>query len=90
MRTARNDMEDASPENDALEVGRYANFLKVGYTEHEFLLDFGQSFGQEEPQLHTRIVTTPAYAKALSRTLHESVEQYEARYGPIPDIGAER
>ena len=72
-----------------MEAGRYANFLKVGYTEYEFLLDFGQSFGQEDPRVHTRIVTTPTHAKALSRTLRESVEQFEARYGPIADIEPE-
>jgi hypothetical protein len=82
-------MGDAPPDNDKVGVGGYANFLKVGYTEYEFLLDFGQSFGQEDPHVHTRIVTTPAYAKALSRTLHGALEQYEATFGPIAEIGPE-
>jgi hypothetical protein len=83
-------MGDASPETDAAEVGRYANFLKVGYTEYEFLLDFGQSFGHENrPHVHTRIVTTPAHANAIFRTLRDSVEEFEARFGTIADLESE-
>jgi hypothetical protein len=64
--------------------GRYANYFTVGHNVFEFVLDFGQFYPQgEAPQLHTRIVTAPSYARALLETLRESVEQYEETFGPI-------
>jgi hypothetical protein len=64
--------------------GRYSNFFKIGYNAYEFLLDFGQSFGDEHADiLHTRIITSPTYAKALSELLLESLQQYEQAHGPI-------
>jgi hypothetical protein len=69
--------QDANP----LE-GKYANYFEVGYNAFEFILDFGQLYSEgEEPQLHTRIITSPAYAKALLETLRESVDQYDRAYG---------
>lgn len=63
---------------------RYANYFEVGHNAFEFLLDFGQFYpGSEKPHLHTRIVTYPAYAKALLAVLRESVEQYERSFGEI-------
>jgi hypothetical protein len=59
-----------------------ANYFEVGYNAFEFILDFGQLYSEgEEPQLHTRIITSPAYAKALLETLRESVDQYDRAYG---------
>ncbi len=64
--------------------GRYANVFKVGHNAFEFLLDFGQFYPETgAPQLHTRIVTAPTYAKALLETLRESIEQYEQTFGII-------
>lgn len=72
-----------STESRELE-GRYANFFKVGHNAFEFLLDFGQSYPESEsPQFHTRIVTSPIYAKALMETLRESIERYESSFGVI-------
>ena len=83
-------MEEDSPEIRGGNIGRYANFFQVGYNEYEFLLDFSQSFRDEEPPaMHTRIVTTAAYAKALCHTLRKSVREYEAQYGEIPEPGSE-
>jgi hypothetical protein len=66
--------------------GRYANYFKVGHNAFEFLFDFGQTYtdGRETP-LHTRIITTPVYAKSLLELLQESVAQYEQLFGAIPD-----
>ena len=66
--------------------GRYANYFKVGHNAFEFLLDFGQLYGQmgSAPH-HTRIVTTPVYAKTLLGILQESVDQYEQLFGTIPN-----
>jgi hypothetical protein len=39
------------------------------------------SDGKQE-RFHTRIVTSPSYAKELLKVLGESIEQYEAAFGP--------
>ncbi len=59
--------------------GKYVNFFKVGHNAFEFVIDFGQVYEEEnqEPHIHTRIITSPVYAKAFLETLRESVEQYE-------------
>ncbi len=65
--------------------GRYANFFQVGHTAFEFLIDFGQLYPDvREEQLHTRIITSPTYAKELLRLIRDSIEQYERTYGQIP------
>ena len=62
--------------------GRYANYFKVGHNAFEFIIDCGQCYTESsEAQLHTRIITSPAYAKALLDTLRDSVDEYERNYG---------
>jgi hypothetical protein len=69
--------------NNPLE-GRYANYFKIGYNAFELIIDCGQCYADnEEPSLHTRIVTSPAYGKALLKSLRESLEDYEKSYGSI-------
>ena len=61
--------------------GKYVNYFKVGHNAFEFVLDFGQSYLENPaPQMHTRIVTSPAYAKAFLETLRESLAQYESSF----------
>jgi len=73
-----------SQEAGALE-GRYANYFKVGHNAFEFLLDFGQFYPEsEQAQLHTRVITSPIYAKALLETLRGSINRYEQSFGAIP------
>ena len=58
--------------------GRYANYFKVGHNAFEFIIDCGQYYtDNEEPQVHTRIITSPAYGKALLQTLIECLDEYE-------------
>lgn len=65
--------------------GRYSNYFQVGHNRVEFLLDFGQLYPESEhASMHTRIVTSPVYARALLETLQGAVEQYESRHGAIP------
>jgi len=73
------------PKN-ALE-GRYANYLEVGHNALEFLIDFGQSniCDTDHEPIHTRIVTSPPYAKRFLQTLSRAIKQYESRYGSIED-----
>jgi Protein of unknown function (DUF3467) len=64
--------------------GKYANYFEVGHNPFEFYLDFGQyDPTSEKAQFHTRIVTSPAYAKMLGQTLSGSVESFESDYGQI-------
>jgi hypothetical protein len=66
-------------------VGRYANFFRVGHTAFEFVIDFGQLYqGGSSEQLHTRIITSPAYVAELLRLLGASVDEYEETFGIIP------
>ncbi len=65
--------------------GRYANNFKVGHNAFEFVLDFGQFYPEEKMvHLHTRVITSPVYAKTLLGTLQESVDKYEQTFGSIP------
>ena len=64
--------------------GRYANYFKVGHNALEFVIDFGQIYhGRGKAQTHTRIVTNPAYAKAMLETLHQAIQEYEQAFGTI-------
>lgn len=67
-------------------LGRYANYFEVGHNAVEFLLDVGQFYAESDrAQVHTRIIMSPTYAKALLRTLEESLLCYEQTFGSIED-----
>jgi hypothetical protein len=62
--------------------GRYANYFKIGHNAFELIIDCGQYYSDnEEPQLHTRLITSPAYGKELLKALQECLEENEKRYG---------
>lgn len=68
--------------------GRYANAFRVGHNAFEFVLEFGQQFaGMAEAPGHTRVVTSPHYAKGMLETLRTSIEQYEREFGAIASGG---
>jgi hypothetical protein len=74
-----------SQEAGSLE-GRYANYFKIGHNAFELIIDCGQCYAEkDEPQVHTRIITTTAYGKMLLKTLGESLDEYENTYGAIKD-----
>jgi hypothetical protein len=76
--------DEVSRNTDPVE-GRYANYFEVGHNAVEFLLDFGQYYpDSQQAWLYIRIITSPIYAKALFKTLGESIEQYEQTFGVIP------
>jgi Protein of unknown function (DUF3467) len=64
-----------------LSKGVYANYFEVGHTAFEFVIDFGQSYANKDASCHTRIVTSPTYARALLQTLSEAVDEYTRRFG---------
>jgi hypothetical protein len=64
--------------------GRYANYFKAGHNAFEVVLEFAQFYeGDAQPRVHTRIVTSPTYAKTFLEVLRESLERYESVYGLI-------
>ena len=64
--------------------GRYANYFEVGYNALEFVVNFGQVYEPgSEGRVHTRIITSPVYAKALIETLNESMKRYESSFGGV-------
>lgn len=75
------------PRGDADREGKYTNYFKIGFNSFEFIVDFGQAYDDTLRALrHTRIVTSPAYAKALSQLLADSLAAYERAHGEIPQI----
>ena len=65
---------------------RYSNHLEIGQNAFEFVLVFGQRYENQEGGLvHSKIVTTPFYAKRFAELLLESVRRHERAVGPIPD-----
>jgi hypothetical protein len=64
--------------------GRYANCFQVGYNAFEFAIDFGQFYANgSDGRIHTRIITSPNYMKALLQTLTTSIGGYEREFGEI-------
>ena len=69
--------------------GRSSNHFELAYTEYEFLIDFGQAYGESgEVLVHTRIIMTPRSAKTLLQMLEEMVSKYENTIGPVPERNA--
>ena len=74
-----------SPSHEPIE-GRYANYFKVGHNSVEFVVDFGQSYGESGiAQIHSRIVMSPLHAKILWQMLKDSILAYEGQFGVIPE-----
>jgi hypothetical protein len=64
--------------------GKYTNYFAIGHSQCEFVIDFGQSYSEDEsPEFYTRIVTGPVYAKALLEMLRDAIETYEITFGSI-------
>ncbi len=64
------DQQDAAPRE-----ARYANYFEVGTTGEEIVIEFGQAYGDSTPvSLHTRIVTSPLYARELARLLQAATD----------------
>jgi hypothetical protein len=63
---------------------RFANHCEVGRNAIESMFDFGRFYsGSERVRFHTRIVTSPVYAKAPLEMLGESIARYEQTFGAI-------
>jgi len=76
-RRARENVAGNDPE------ARYSNYFHIGFNAFEVILEFGQHYeGDEEPSMHTRIVTAPAYAAGLLELLQTALADYEQKFGP--------
>jgi hypothetical protein len=77
--------EGVTPPEAEVAESKYANYFKVGHNAFEFIIDFAQLYsGQLREKVHTRIATSPAYARALLAVIQEAVDAYERDYGAIP------
>lgn len=77
--------ERISPNNNQL-LGQFSNYFQIGHNAFEFLFDFGQCYlDSDQAQFHTRIITSPAYARALLEILQDAIARYESAFGIIPD-----
>ena len=64
--------------------GRYADRFHVGYRSSVFVLDFEQTFCNDENEyIHTRIITSPEDAKVFLELLQKTIGQYEMNHGAI-------
>ncbi len=73
---------------DGIKEARFANYFNIGHNAFEVILEFGQFYeGNRRPILHTRVVTSPAYAKQLLQLLSNSLEEHERAFGIIPTDG---
>jgi hypothetical protein len=67
--------------------GRYANTFHVGHNAVEFVIGFGQYFPDDaNEQMHTRIITSPAYARELLQVLTAAIREYEQAFGTIEPV----
>ncbi|WP_454062773.1 DUF3467 domain-containing protein [Candidatus Nitrospira salsa] len=80
-----NGKSDTRGTGDMGPIGQYSNFFKVGHSAFEFVLDFGQSYSEDQAeQYHTRIIISPFYARILVKLLRDSINKHEHNFGPIP------
>jgi hypothetical protein len=62
----------------------YANAAIVSQTNHEVVLDFLQVLPNDaRARVQTRVVMTPAGAKAFLQALSQNLERYETQHGEI-------
>jgi len=65
---------------------RYANYFSIGQAACEIVFEFAQFYeGDREPHAHTRIITTPIHANKFLALLSDSLQKYQAQYGPIAE-----
>jgi hypothetical protein len=69
----------------------YANFFNVTSTREETALMFGMIQASPNPseevaiKVSDRVLLTPRAARRLEQMLHQVLNQYETRFGPLGD-----
>ena len=62
----------------------YSNGALVSQTTNEIVLDFIQVLPNDaRARVQSRVVMTPASAKAFLQALNQNLERFEEKYGPI-------
>ena len=62
----------------------YANDLRVELSLSECWLDFAQNFGPDDVHIQSRLITSPTVLAEFHSVIDGALEDYEARYGKIP------
>jgi hypothetical protein len=69
---------------DDIAGGIYSNFVIVGHSGAEFVLDFVQVLpGLPKAIVRSRIIMSPQHAKRLMGAMEENLHRYESSFGPI-------
>ena len=77
--------------DEANQVAKFANSVKIWHTPFEFYLDFGQFIpGTNKIKINSRIVITPQHAASLRAAIMDNIAKYEAQFGKIKDIASMR
>ena len=64
--------------------GVYSNFVIVGHSGSEFVVDFVQILpGLPQAKVRSRVIMTPQHAKRMLSALGENIERYEKAFGTI-------
>jgi hypothetical protein len=66
--------------DDAEPNAQYTNSFEVGFNAYEFVLAFAIRNGPEPGRTHTRIITSPNFARGLSELLQRSLLEYDDKY----------
>jgi hypothetical protein len=75
------DIGEEAPANLKSLEAHYANYFEIGFNLHELVMDFGQFYEPNAtPTLHTRIVTSPAYATALLELLGNVLAELNRKF----------
>ena len=70
--------------DDAVADGMYANLAFISSNNSEFILDFARFLpGNTRGKVASRVIFGPIHAKTFLKSLTESVENYEKKFGPI-------
>lgn len=92
-------LQDENKEGKGLEIefdrdvveGVYTNVSIVNHSAYEFILDFARLIPNiGKARLKSRVVMNPVEAKRLLAVLTRQIQSYEAQYGLINDIAAQR
>jgi hypothetical protein len=64
--------------------GVYTNFVIVGHSNTEFVVDFVQILpGLPQAKVRSRVIMAPQHAKRMLNALAENIDRYEKMFGNI-------
>lgn len=64
--------------------GVYSNFVIVGHSSSEFVVDFVQILpGLPQAKVRSRVILTPQHAKRMLSALADNIDRYEKSFGTV-------